>query len=61
MAADIHQLLVGIGRDHDIRLVGHDIGTMVAYAYAAANSRDVSKLVLSEAPIPTRGSISSPR
>jgi pimeloyl-ACP methyl ester carboxylesterase len=60
MAADIHQLLVGIGRDHDIRLVGHDIGTMVAYA--AANPRDVSKLVLSaRRRSRTRGSISSPR
>jgi pimeloyl-ACP methyl ester carboxylesterase len=52
MAADIHQLLVKIGKSHNIRVVGHDIGTMVAYAYAAANRHDVTKLVLSEAPIP---------
>ena len=52
MAADIHELLVRLGKDHDIRLVGHDIGTMVAYAYAAAHPNDVTKLVLSEAPIP---------
>jgi pimeloyl-ACP methyl ester carboxylesterase len=52
MAADIHTLLAGLGRDHDVRIVGHDIGTMVAYAYAAANPADVTKLVLSEAPIP---------
>jgi pimeloyl-ACP methyl ester carboxylesterase len=52
MAADIHGLLVKLGRDHDIRLVGHDFGTMVAYAYAAAHPQDVTKLVLSEAPIP---------
>jgi pimeloyl-ACP methyl ester carboxylesterase len=52
MAADIHQLLVKIGKSHDIRIVGHDIGTMVAYSYAAANRQDVTKLVLSEAPIP---------
>lgn len=52
MAADIHGLLVRLGRDHDVRVVGHDIGTMVAYAYAAANRQDVTKLVLSEAPIP---------
>lgn len=32
LAADIHQLLVLLGHDTDIRLVGHDIGTMVAYA-----------------------------
>jgi pimeloyl-ACP methyl ester carboxylesterase len=52
MAAAIHTMLVKTGHDRDIRLVGHDIGTMVAYSYAAANPRDVVKLVLSEAPIP---------
>lgn len=52
MAADIHTLLVRIGHAGDIRLVGHDIGSMVAYSYAAAHPRDVTKLVLSEAPIP---------
>jgi pimeloyl-ACP methyl ester carboxylesterase len=52
LAADIHGLLVQIGRDKDIRLVGHDIGLMVAYSYAAAHRQDVVKLVLSEAFIP---------
>ncbi|MET0897482.1 MAG: alpha/beta hydrolase [Mycobacterium sp.] len=52
LAVDIHGLLSQIGHDKDIRLVGHDIGTMVAYAYAAAHPVDVHKLVLSEAPIP---------
>ena len=52
LAGDIHGLLVQLGHDADIRLVGHDIGTMVAYAYAAAHPEDVHKLVLSEAPIP---------
>ncbi|MER6187074.1 alpha/beta hydrolase [Streptomyces sp. NPDC001652] len=55
MAADIHAMLARIGRDHDIRLVGHDIGTMVAYSYAAAHRADVTRLVLSEAPIPDPG------
>ncbi|MEW1779669.1 alpha/beta hydrolase [Streptomyces sp. NPDC086777] len=55
MAADIHGLLAKIGHDRDIRLVGHDIGTMVAYSYAAAHPADVKKLVLSEAPIPDPG------
>ncbi|MCT9932367.1 alpha/beta hydrolase [Planotetraspora sp. A-T 1434] len=54
MAADIHGLLERLGLDRDIRLVGHDIGTMVAYAYAAAHPRDVRRLVLSEAPIPDK-------
>ncbi|MEH0422974.1 alpha/beta fold hydrolase [Streptomyces sp. B21-083] len=54
LAADIHGLLTRLGRDKDVRIVGHDIGTMVAYAYAAAHPRDVKKLVLSEAPIPDK-------
>ncbi|MDX3458332.1 alpha/beta hydrolase [Streptomyces sp. ME02-8801-2C] len=54
LAADIHGLLTRLGRDKDVRIVGHDIGTMVAYAYAAAHPRDVRKLVLSEAPIPDK-------
>jgi pimeloyl-ACP methyl ester carboxylesterase len=60
MAADIHGLLVKLGRDRDIRLVGHDIGTMVAYAYAAEYGRDVTKLVLTEAPIPDQKLYQSP-
>ncbi|WP_328443900.1 alpha/beta hydrolase [Streptomyces sp. NBC_00386] len=52
MAAAVHTPLRGIGHADDIRLVGHDIGSMVAYSYAAAHPRDVKKLVLSEAPIP---------
>lgn len=52
LAADIHSLLVQIGHDKDIRVVGHDIGLGVAYAYAAAHRQDVSKLVLSESLIP---------
>ena len=52
MAADIYRLMVKLGLSHRIRIVGHDIGTMVAYAYAAAHPSDVVKLVLSEAPIP---------
>ncbi|BBX69167.1 alpha/beta fold hydrolase [Mycolicibacterium psychrotolerans] len=52
MAADIHGLLVALGLDSRVRMVGHDIGTMVAYAYAVAHPDEVTKLVLSEAPIP---------
>jgi pimeloyl-ACP methyl ester carboxylesterase len=52
MAARIHGLLVSLGLAQDIRLAGHDIGTMVAYAYAAAHPTEVKRLVLSEAPIP---------
>ncbi|WP_320067404.1 alpha/beta hydrolase [Micromonospora sp. RTGN7] len=52
LAADLHGLLTGLGLTGDIRLVGHDVGTMVAYAYAAAHPDEVSRLVLTEAPIP---------
>ena len=52
VAADLHGLLDQLGLVGDLRLVGHDLGTMVAYAYAAAHPQRVSRLVLTEAPIP---------
>jgi pimeloyl-ACP methyl ester carboxylesterase len=52
MAADLYGLMVKLGLSRNVSIVGHDIGTMVAYSYAAAHPKDVSKLVLSEAPIP---------
>ena len=53
MASDIHRLL----RDHlgitsKIALVGHDIGLMVAYAYAQRYRDEVSHLVVMDAPLP---------
>ncbi|MGW5656639.1 alpha/beta fold hydrolase [Streptomyces humi] len=55
MAAELHALLVSLGKDRDVNVVGHDIGTMVAYSYAAQYPRSVRKLVLSEAPVPDLG------
>ena len=52
LAGDLHGLLNSLGLDRDLHLVGHDLGTMVAYAYAAAHPDRVRRLVLSEAPIP---------
>jgi hypothetical protein len=52
MAADLYGLTAKLGLSHHISIVGHDIGTMVAYSYAAAHPKDVDKLVVSEAPIP---------
>jgi pimeloyl-ACP methyl ester carboxylesterase len=52
LAADVHGLLDQLGLADDVRVVGHDIGTMVAYAYAAQHRQTVSRLVLTEAPIP---------
>ncbi|MFJ9352162.1 alpha/beta fold hydrolase [Streptomyces sp. NPDC101237] len=54
MAAHLHGLLASLGKDRDVNVVGHDIGTMVAYSYAAQYPDSVKKLVLSEAPIPDK-------
>ena len=37
LAEDIRQLLLAMGRTDQVSLVGHDIGTTVSYAYAAAH------------------------
>src|SRR5258708_37348985 len=54
MARDIHALVKGLNYDR-IRLVGHDIGLMVAYAYAAQYPTEVDRLVLMEAFLPRVG------
>lgn len=56
IASDIHELVKSLGYQK-IDLVGHDIGLMVAYAYAAQYSNEVEKLALLEAPIPGIGDI----
>jgi pimeloyl-ACP methyl ester carboxylesterase len=53
MAHDIHRLL----REHlkiegSVVMVGHDIGLMVAYAYAQAYRNGVSHLAVLDAPLP---------
>jgi pimeloyl-ACP methyl ester carboxylesterase len=54
MAQDIHALMKSLSYDR-IRLVGHDIGLMVAYAYAAQYPDEVDRLVLMEAFLPGVG------
>jgi pimeloyl-ACP methyl ester carboxylesterase len=54
MARDIHALVKSLKNDR-IRLVGHDIGLMVAYAYAAQYPGEVDRLVLMEAFLPGVG------
>jgi len=49
-AVDVHELVKNLGYKK-INLVGHDIGLMVAYAYAAQFPNEVEKLALLEAPI----------
>jgi pimeloyl-ACP methyl ester carboxylesterase len=51
VAEDIHQLVTQLGFK-PIFLVGHDIGTQVAYSYAAAHPTEVKKLVVMELTIP---------
>src|SRR6202158_4647475 len=54
MAQDIHALVKNLKYDR-IRLVGHDIGLMVAYAYAAQYPAEVDRVVLMEAFLPGVG------
>jgi pimeloyl-ACP methyl ester carboxylesterase len=50
-AADIRSVLTALGLDR-AAVVGHDIGTMVAYAYAARYPEKTEKLVVMDAPVP---------
>ncbi|NMH28632.1 alpha/beta hydrolase [Flavobacterium sp. SE-s28] len=51
MAKDIHELVAKLGYKQ-INLAGHDIGLMVAYAYAAQYPDEVKKLALMDALLP---------
>jgi pimeloyl-ACP methyl ester carboxylesterase len=51
VAEDIHQLVTKLGYK-TIFLVGHDIGTQIAYSYAAAHPTEVKKLAVMELTIP---------
>jgi pimeloyl-ACP methyl ester carboxylesterase len=54
MAQDIHALTQKLGYQH-IRIVGHDIGLMVAYAFAALYPNEVDRIVLMDAFLPGVG------
>lgn len=54
MARDIHALVKSLGH-RKVKLVGHDIGLMVAYAYAAQYPQDVESIVLMDAFLPGVG------
>ena len=49
MATDIRELVQAVAGDEPVALVGHDLGSFVAYAYAATFPAEVSKLVLIDA------------
>lgn len=51
MASDIHELVKKLGYNN-INLVGHDIGLMVAYSYAAQFGSEVKKVALMDALVP---------
>ena len=50
-AADMRAILTELGIDR-AAIVGHDIGTMVAYAYAARYPAKTDRLVVMDAPVP---------
>ena len=54
MAQDIHALMHKLGY-RQIRIAGHDIGLMVAYAYAAQYSSEVGRIALMDAFLPGIG------
>src|SRR5215475_6320787 len=54
MAQDLHALAMSLGHRR-IAVVGHDIGLMVAYAYAAQYPAEVERIVLMDAFLPGVG------
>lgn len=54
MAQDIHALVKSLGYSK-VKIAGHDIGLMVAYAYAAQYPAEVDRIVLMDAFLPGVG------
>ena len=54
MAVDIHELISSLGYER-VAIVGHDIGLMVAYAYAAQFPQATERVVLMDAFLPGIG------
>jgi pimeloyl-ACP methyl ester carboxylesterase len=54
MAQDVHALAASLGLNRTV-VVGHDIGLMVAYAYAAQYPSEVDRIVLLDAFLPGVG------
>jgi pimeloyl-ACP methyl ester carboxylesterase len=54
MAQDVHALAASLGIK-SAKVVGHDIGLMVAYAYAAQYPKEVNKIALLDAFLPGVG------
>lgn len=54
-AEDLRQLLDHLGAAEPIRLVGHDIGAMVAFSFARLHPERVARLVLVDVAVPGLG------
>ena len=52
VARDIHALVAALGLGSRVTVAGHDMGGMVAYAYAAQYRDEVSRLVVMDVPLP---------
>ena len=50
-AGDIRAVLAALKIDHSV-VIGHDIGTMVAFAYASRYPQQTDRLVVMDAPVP---------
>ncbi|MER7789420.1 alpha/beta hydrolase [Streptomyces sp. NPDC097640] len=54
-ARDVHQLLQDLGLHGPVRMVGHDIGGMVAFSYARLYPEQVHRLALMDLAVPGYG------
>ncbi|KAF2168546.1 hypothetical protein M409DRAFT_36338 [Zasmidium cellare ATCC 36951] len=52
MAADLHTLVERLGVKGKVHVVGHDIGGMIAHAYAMQYPNDTASIIWGECPIP---------
>jgi len=52
VAEDIHALVAKLGLGPEVSVVGHDLGGMVAYAYAAQHRSEVARLAILDVPLP---------
>ncbi len=52
IAEDVRKLISSLGLGPSVNLVGHDMGGMVVYAYAAQHPKDVETLAILDVPLP---------
>ena len=52
VARDVHALVAALGLGPRVTIAGHDMGGMIAYAYAAQYRDEVSRLVVMDVPLP---------